>query len=186
MMVVTLLIAIGLAGLHAATGVWASALFTLTIFLLAASTLAAVAIQGKLRHAFSGFSIFGWIYLLTAFYLWPGPNGSYAPPYLSKALLDAVQPVASPPASMTVDLSSGGEKFFEDPPKVPTSIQPGVTGMAPFTGRVINLYHYRRIGHTLAALAFGLLGGLMGGVFSRLNEAGGVRPSRPPVGGEGS
>ncbi len=174
LMVAVLLLAVGFAGLRTATALWASAVFTLTVTLLATALLGAAASRGRLRMACLGFSIFGWVYLLTTFWLWPGPNGVSPPPFLTKALLDAVQPASKTPAVMTVDPGPAGEMRTESPPMVNTII-PGTVNLAtsaPFAGRVINLLHYRRIGHTLAAVAFGLLGGLLATLFSALSEAG--------------
>jgi hypothetical protein len=119
-----------------------------------------------------GFSLFGWVYLLTTFWLWPGPNGVSAPPFLTKALLDALQVPSNAPTAMTIDPGPVGESSTEPPPMVSTTIRPGLTGAAPYAGRVVNLLHYRRIGHMLAAIALGLLGGLLGSIFSALSEAG--------------
>jgi hypothetical protein len=104
-----------------------------------------------------------------------------APPFLTKALLDAIQPVSKTSAAMTFDPGPAGEMRVQPPPMVATRI-PGrgnISTMAPYAGRVVNLLHYRRIGHMLAAVAFGLLGGLLATLFSVLNEAGeGRQPNR--------
>jgi hypothetical protein len=179
LMAAVLLLAVGFAGLRTASALWASAIFTFTVTLLAAALLGAVASRGRPRIAWLGFSIFGWVYLLTTFWLWPEPNGVSAPPFLTKALLDAVQPASMPPTTMTIDPGPMGAMSTEPRPMVPALVRPGVTGVVRYTGRVINLLHYRRIGHMLAAIAFGLLGGLLGSIFSALSEAGEERrPNR--------
>jgi hypothetical protein len=180
-MAIVLLLAVGFAGLRTATALWASAAFTLTVTLLATALLGAAACRGRPRMACLGFSIFGWVYLLTTFWLWPGPNGVSAPPFLTKMLLDAIQPVSMTSAVMTVDPGPAGEEMRVEPPPLVTTPLPGNRGTrtAPFAGRVVNLLHYRRIGHMLAAVAFGLLGGLLATLFSALSEAGeGRRPNR--------
>jgi hypothetical protein len=121
-----------------------------------------------------GFSFFGWLYFLMAFWLWPAPNGVSAPPFLTKALLDAVEPSLKTSEVMTVDPGPVGEMRTEPPPYVSTKIG-GNMRPARYTGRVINLLHYRRIGHMLAAIAFGLVGGLLGTIISALGEAGEAR-----------
>jgi hypothetical protein len=187
LMAAVLLLAIGFAGLHTASALWASAIFTFTITLLAAALLGAAASRGRYRMACLGFGLFGWVYLLTTFWLWPGPNGVSAPPFLTKALLDAVQPPSKTPTAMTIDRGPVGEMSTEPPPHVATTV-PGTRNMvtsAPYTGRVVNLHHYRRIGHMLAAIAFGLLGGLLGSIFSALSEADeGRRPNREREAGQ--
>src|SRR3954453_24109474 len=148
LMVAVLLLAVGFAGLRTASAFWASAIFTFTITLLATALLGVAATQGRSRMACLVFGLFGWVYLLMTFWLWPGPNGVSAPPFLTKALLDAVQPASRTPASMTIDPGPAGEMSAEPPPPmVATTIRPGLVGAAPFTGRVVNLLHYRRIGH---------------------------------------
>lgn len=181
LMALVLLLAVGFAGLHAATALWASAVFTLTVTLLAAGLLGVAASRGWRRTACLGFSIFGWVYFLATFWLWPGPNGVSAPPFLTKALMDAVRPDSNAPATMTVDPGPAGEMRVEPPPMVSTPV-PGrgnISTLAPYAGRVVNLLHYRRIAHTLAAIAFGLLGGLLATLLSAVSEAGeGRRPIR--------
>jgi hypothetical protein len=178
-MAVVLVLAVGFAGLRAATALWASAVFTLTVTLLTTALLGAIASRGRPRIACLGFCISGWVYLLTTFWLWPEPNGVSTPPYLTKALLDALKPVSTSAAAMVVDPGPAGE-MRSDPVQcvtTPHPANPNVSNFAPFTGRVVNLLHYRRIGHMLAAVGFGLLGGLLATLFSALNEAGeGRRP----------
>jgi hypothetical protein len=179
-MAVVLALAVGFTGLRTATALWASAVFTLTVTLLTTALLGAIASRGRPRMACLGFSIFGWIYLLTTFWLWPGPNGVSAPPYLTKALLDAIQPVPQTTTTMTIDPGPGGEMRAELPPMVTTPLRgsPNMSTIAPYTGRVVNLLHYRRIGHMLAAIAFGLVGGLLSILVSSVNESGeGRRPT---------
>ena len=175
MMVAVLLLAVGFAGLRTASALWASAIFTFTITLLTAALLGVAATRRRSRMACLGFSLFGWVYLLTTFWLWPGPNGVSAPPFLTKALLDAVQPPPQTPTAMTSDPGPVGEMSTEPPPQVAKTIRPGLAQLVTYTGRVVNLLHYRRIGHMLAAIAFGLLGGLLGSIFYALSEAAGER-----------
>ena len=161
-MVVVLLLAVGFAGLRTASAIWASAVFTLTVTLLAGAMLGAVACRGPSRIAWLGFGVFGWTYLLATFWLWPGPNGVSAPPFLTKALLDSFQPSLRTAGVITLDPGPTGEMSTEPPPMP----------MSPrrFAGRIVNLLHYRRIGHTLAAIVFGLLGALLGTLFSARSE----------------
>jgi len=168
-----LVFAVGFTGLRTASALWASALFTVTVTLLAAASLGVAASRGRARIACLGFGMFGWTYLLMTFWLWPGPNGVSVPPFLTKALLDAAQPPLNTSAVMTIDPGPSGERSTESPQFVYTVV-PGtknITTRAPFTGRVVNLLHYRRIGHMLSTIGFGLLGGLLGTLFSALSEA---------------
>jgi hypothetical protein len=54
-----------------------------------------------------------------------------------------------------------------------------IAARTPFAGRVVNSLHFRRIGHMLAAIVFGLLGALLGTLFSaRIAAADRQCPSR--------
>jgi hypothetical protein len=118
-----------------------------------------------------GFGVFGWTFLLATFWLWPGPNGVTAPPFLTKALLDYFQPSSNTAAVMWIDTGPAGEMSTDTPPMVTTKV-PGTanfTTMTRFAGRVVNRLHYRRIGHALAAIVFGLLGALLGAILRGRN-----------------
>ena len=180
LMTVVLLIALGLAGLRDTSTVWASAVFSLTVILLATAILGAATCSGPSRMACLGFGLFGGTYLLAAFWLWPVPNGVTAPPLLSKLLLDWLQPSVKTPTVMTIDRGQPGELSFVPIPNVWTTV-PGtvnITTSAPFTGRVINLHNYRRIGHVLASIMLGCVGAWLGTNLSAWSE--GVRRSPDP------
>jgi hypothetical protein len=84
-----------------------------------------------------------------------------------------LQPSLNTTSVMTTDPGPTGEISPEPPPIVATPA-PGsstLVSMAPFAGRVVNRLHYRRIGHTLAAIVFGLLGALLGTLYAARSEA---------------
>src|SRR5262249_4779035 len=62
-MALVLLAGIGFAALRSASVLWASAVFTLTVTVLSAALLAAMARRGRARMTWAGFALFGWIYL---------------------------------------------------------------------------------------------------------------------------
>jgi len=168
LMALVLLVAVGFAALRSTSALWASAVFTMTVALLWAAILGAFAGRGRARLTWLGFVVFGWIYLLTTFWLWPEGNGVSAPPYLSKHLLDYFQPTANDASTMTIDPGPRGEMGIEPPPTISKTI-PGTVNLSttgPFTGRVSNRLHYRRVGHSLTALLFGLIGAGIGRVFA--------------------
>jgi hypothetical protein len=158
---------VGLAGLRSATPLWASAVFSLTVAGLSAVTVGAA--MG--RRPCLGFAVFGWAYLLAVFGLWPEPNGVTAPPFLTKALMDYFQPPVHQGSfwfpegtgEMFHEPGPAGEAAYETPRMVPSGVPP-IT--APFRGRTVNLLHYRRIGHCLAAILCGLLGSPVATAFS--------------------
>ena len=170
LMAFVLVAAVGFAGLRSASALWASAIFTLTVAVLATATLGAMAARGRARITWAGFAVFGWVYLGTTFGLWWGQNGVVAPPFLTKPLLDRLQPSVATPGVMTIDPGPQGEaEVFLPPPLLPSSGSPpgGSPPFAPlpFAGRVVNLRHYRQIGHCLAAILFGIIGAVIGRAF---------------------
>jgi hypothetical protein len=138
LMAAVLVLAVAFAGLRTASALWASAVFTLTVTLLAAAILGAVACRGPSRIAWLGFGVFGWTYLLATFWLWPGPvpNGVSAPPFLTKALLDLFQPSSNTATVLTIDPGPPGEMSTEPPPMVGAIVHSTVnlSQMTPFAG----------------------------------------------------
>jgi hypothetical protein len=184
LMASVLFLAIGFAALRAASLVWASAVFTLAVVLFAAAILATATCRGPSRIAWMGFAVFGWTYLLATFWLWPAPNGVTAPPFLTKVFLDSFQPPLHTANVTTIDPGPTGETSIEIRPNVATTV-PGTANlmtMTPFSGRVINLLHYRRIGHTLVAIVLGLFGALLGALLSARGVGGWrVTPDQRPA-----
>ncbi len=174
-----LVLAVGFAGLSAASALWASAVFTLAVTMLAGAILGAITCRGPSRIAWLGFAVFGWTYVPATFWLWPVPNGVTAPPFLAKALLDYFQRSLNTATVMWIDPGPPGAMSTELPPTVMTKI-PGTANlatMAPFTGRVANRLHYRRIGHSLVAIVLGLFGALLGTLLAAQSKAAdGQRP----------
>jgi len=172
-MVAVFVLAVGFAGLRAASPLWASAVFTIAETLFAAAILGAATCRGPSQTAWLGFGVFGWTYLLATFWLWPAPNGVTAPPFLTKALLDFFQPSSNTAAVMFIDTAPPGELSTE-PTLMVGSIAARTRNLAattPFVPRVVNRFHYRRIGHTLAAIVFGLLGAVLSTILSARREA---------------
>jgi hypothetical protein len=154
MMTVVLILGVGFAALRYSTIYWASGVFTLVVLLLSVATLGSIACRGRARATWAGFAVFGWIYFGTTFIAWPNSNGVTAPPYLTQALLESHPPAASDEKVLIYDSAPTGIRFSETPTFV------------GFTGRVINLLHFRCIGHSLAAVLFGLVGAALGRFFA--------------------
>jgi hypothetical protein len=156
LLAVILVCGIGLAALHEATLLWASALFTLAMGLLRAASLFSIVGGGRRRATWAGFAIFGWIYVLTTFWGWPAPNGVTAPPYLTKVLIDDYRPAQNNASVTWIDYGPQGE----------TSPDPATISFRPPSGRAVNRLHFRRIGHTLAAILCGIVGAVLGRSFA--------------------
>jgi hypothetical protein len=94
------------------------------------------------------------------------------------------QPPVHNASMITLDPGPTGEQTTDYVPifgmragtMIPAGPPPGM--------RVINLLHYRRIGHSLAAVVFGLVGAMLGALFSARSKASdeqeGLRKSIPP------
>src|SRR5438105_3388914 len=87
-MVIVLFVGFGFAALRSDSVLWASAVFTLTVAVLLAAILGAIARRGRARMTWAGFALFGWVYLGTTFGPWADGNGVKAPPYVTKWLFD--------------------------------------------------------------------------------------------------
>jgi hypothetical protein len=169
LMTVVFIFAVGFAGLRAASPLWASAMFTITFALLVAAILGCAACRGPVRMAWIGFAVFGWTYLLATFCLWPGSNGVTAPPFLTKALLEYSRPLHSA-AVITLDPGPTGEQTTEYVPTLGMRAGTMIPAGPPPGVRVVNLLHYRRIGHCLASIVCGIAGAVLGMLFSARAE----------------
>jgi hypothetical protein len=179
LMGLVLFVGVGFAALKNPTIVWASALFTLVVTLLAVATVGGLVRQGRSRAAFIGAAVFGWSYVGIAFGLGSSGNGATPPPFLTKALMDSqrrVQERNSPPG-----LFGEEDPFGEDVPEIPTKMRvsqvvfekpsgPARESLAanppdspsPIVGPPLNWLNHRRVGHSLGAILFGLVGAAVG------------------------
>jgi hypothetical protein len=156
LMAAVIFIGLGFAALRSASPLWASAVFTVTLAVLSAAVLGAMARRGRARMTWAGFALFGWIYLGTTFGPWASVNGVMAPPYVTRWVLDYWDAKRGPVGQM--DLWPGEVLFSPFPPAAltpPGSVQ------------------FRRVGHCLAAILFGLVGAVLG----RLTAAEDGRPN---------
>jgi hypothetical protein len=138
-------IGLGFAALRSASPLWSSAVFTLTVTVLSAAILGAMARRGRARMTWAGFALFGWVYLGTAFGPWADVNGVTAPPYVTRLGLDYWHSkLPKPPGAATYSAPA-----FASPAAVPLVLTP-------------DALQFRRIGHCLAAILFGLVGTVLG------------------------
>src|SRR5262249_20767216 len=154
-MAIVLLIGVGLAALHSASVIWSSAAFTLTVAVLSAGVLGAMARRGRARMTWAGFALFGWVYLGTTFGPWAAANGVTAPPYVTRWPLDYwdAQLWSGPGRTET---GPAGEMLFRRVLPPPLGLgRPGLV-LAP------DSHQFRRIGHCIASILFGLLGAVLG------------------------
>jgi hypothetical protein len=198
LLVVALFLAIALAALRESTDLWDSGLFGTTLVLLLISVLLAVHRIGRRRAYWLGFALFGWAYLGAS--LVP-PIEARLPTTLGLARVDSWR--ASRVVLWEEDLFVRGVRSFDasasgqgtmapdipSPPKrwVVSVFRTPTTSPSPnYIKRLVGLPSgpseaFLRIGHTLFALAFAGLGGLLSRyLFVRNQHAanGGVTPTQ--------
>jgi hypothetical protein len=147
-MAIVLLVGVGLAAARLGTVLWSSAVFTLTVAVLSAAILGAMARRGRARVTWAGFALFGWVYLGTAFGPGADSNGVNAPPFVTRWGLDYWDAKRWPGGMGRIDTAPPGEELFSRWP-VPAVVLP-------------DAFQIRRIGHCLAAILFGLVGAALG------------------------
>jgi hypothetical protein len=185
MMALVVLIALGFGALRNPTLLWASLIFTATVAFLAMAILGTLARRGRARMTWAGVAVFGWLYLALSFGPMSNANGVTYPPFLTQVLVDFWQSVreASDKALLAQNPSwrlirensrPTGETILNGPPNAiwiqasssPTSLPSLPPPPVPF----FDWQNLRRIGHSLGAVLFGLLGGLIGRVLARRDE----------------
>jgi hypothetical protein len=165
LMAVVIVVGLGFAALRSASVLWASAVFTLTVAVLSTAILGAMARRGRARVTWAGFALFGWIYLGTTFGPWADGNGVKAPPYVTRWVLDYTAERHWDTAR--IDTGLPGEVLFSPFPTMGIGGGMGAGRVAgPSTPvRFVappDAFHFRRIGHCLAAIVFGLVGAVCG------------------------
>jgi hypothetical protein len=172
-MAIVLLIGVGLAAMHSASVLWSSTVFTLTVAVLSAAILGAMARRGRARMTWVGFALFGWVYLGTTFGLWAAANGVAAPPYVTRLALDYWDSKLW--SVHRVETHQSGEELFSRPtPPLPPVAAPLNPALAPPPRVPLVLtpdaFQFRRIGHCLAAILFGLVGAVSGRLLTPRDE----------------
>jgi hypothetical protein len=157
MMLAVAVAALGVVGLKEGTDLWASATFTLTVMILLGAILNAWHGRGSRRAFWAGFVLFGWVYLLWIFRPWTNQRNQLdVPPVLTSVLLDVVH-----------------EHIHVEPQYIPNPNFPSLPSPAPAVAYSASemilkpgivywrgdIESYRQVGHCLAALLFGLVGG---------------------------
>lgn len=163
---VVLFIAVALAALRASTDAWESGVLGLTLLILLSAILLATHRIDRQRAYWLGFSLFGWVYLITS--LVP-PVESRLPTTKALSYLESKLPRRETASEFLFRLLVSGD------PGNPGSPQPVIpdltnaraadwnyswmfTGAAP-PGPNGTTENFVRIGHSLLALVVGLIGG---------------------------
>lgn len=153
-MVAVAVAALGLVGMVRGTYAWAAATYWAAVFLLLAACLKAGWARGYRRAFWMGFAVYGGVSFAAAFHL-PGHEAEPPASPVTKALqwldprihpqTEFIQNPNVPAASSVLSLT-----YTAEPPMIPKPGSPVWQG---------NSADYQRVGHALAALAIGLLGG---------------------------
>src|SRR6516162_9519888 len=162
-MAIVLVSGFGFAALRSAAVLWASAIFTLTVVVLSAAILGAMARRGRARMMWAGFALFGWIYLGTTFGPWAEGNGVKAPPYVTRWALDYWD--AKEWYGGRLDTAPPGEVLFSRFAPVQARPIVGAIRAGPLPGppmTVPDAFQFRRIGHCLSAILVGMGGAILG------------------------
>lgn len=176
---IVLLAAVGFAALRNPTIVWASVLFTLTVMIFCSAILGAIAVRGPARLTWAGFAVFGWVYLGIAFGIGSESNGATSPPFVTQALYDSMRDWPSTTWMVQTDSRPFGERFLDRLTLTGNLTGNGrnpiaVTQVKPVTVTRIDWINLRRVVHTLGAMAFALIGAIVGRSFAVRSK------TRPP------
>ena len=162
------IVAVALAALRAADDAWDAGTFGLTLLILMVSVLMTVHRRGQRRAFWLGFSLFGWAYL--ALSLVPSVEARL-PTSKGLAYLDSQVPGRAglvtftvslngqpPPAGSSVAFSPQGRTLATSSPQGAVRIWNATTGRL-LSGPGGTTENFVRIGHSLLAVVFGLVGG---------------------------
>jgi hypothetical protein len=174
LMAVVGLVAVVIAALRSASPLWASALFTLTLGILATAVLGALFADRRRRPFWTGLAVFGWGYMALAFGPWLATE--VRPHLTTSTILDLLSTAVQSPVAPTYTVTK-----TVTPPSTPIRALtfPGGSDGYSVTyttirppGRLVRP-SFQRVGHSL----FGLLAALLGGVIARAF----ARADRPEV-----
>jgi hypothetical protein len=167
--------AVGLAAFRYPNKLWASFFFSLTIGAMVIGTLGAIFHRGLPQKFWMGYAICGWLYMFMNF----GPWFEYFSPYLfTTACLDLIYPrVAAPEQTalletykQTFGLAGGfGASAPVDPWEFWTKIDSAAERFAVANNfDALRSRPFQLIGHSMFALLFAYIGGLIARRFARL------------------
>jgi len=181
LMGIIFVLGVGLAALRHPSKLWASFFVSMTIGVLVVGLLGALFHRGLPRTLWAGFGVCGWFYMLLNFGPW---FESEVSPYLfTTACLDLIYPRVAAP-ERTAMLSGHVAKVglaggFGGPPSPPaniwehwTTIDNAAAGFVVANNFDVNRSRpFQLIGHSLWALLFACLGGVIARHFARLGAA---------------
>jgi hypothetical protein len=159
LMAAVLFLAVGLASLLNPTPFAASVLFMVMVTLLSAAVLRALASRGRVRAAWAGVAIFGWVYFGLVFGPLENGNATTIPSLPTMIIYEHILNIRLIP------------KAKEDFPKVRfknSKQAETVFDKASLAGTprvLVDVMDLKRIVHSIGAILFALMGGWLGKVF---------------------
>jgi hypothetical protein len=163
LMALILCVGVAIAALRDASEFWGSVLFTLDLGLFGVAALGAAFLRGRGRAFCAGASVFGLGYLFLCF----GPYCAteIKPLLATTRLLERLQPQVSSASATSfaisgnVMLSNQPTRTAAGPSLVLSSIASGPGSSTTGLWTILPHEPFQRVGHTLFALLFALLGG---------------------------
>lgn len=176
-------VAVASAVLRNASAMWASALFSLDLALVASGIVLAVVRTGRSRGFWLGLVVFAGGYLAIVFGVLSHRHGTAPPPLITKPLVDSAElRIYDTPERDVYEGNLPGESL--EPPRltfqsgahriINGSRGDGTQGQLFFkpssraglpanaTTPIVDAHQFRRVAHALLALFSGLIGGLIG------------------------
>jgi hypothetical protein len=154
LMTFVLVLALGLAALRSGSEAWSTAVFTLTLVLHFTAILGAIYRRGRDRAGCLGFALFGWAYWNLSFGPWF--RAEIGPQLVTTPLLEYLHPKIAPVPPPGAILDPDGKGWFVR----------GTSGRWTLWGWDTR-DAFRRTGHSLGAVLFGLMGALVALAFER-------------------
>jgi len=161
------LVGFGCVALYNANEAWAMAAHALTIVVLLVAILGSIYLRP--RAFYLGMCIFGWGYLILTYV--PPMRDSARPLAATDALLDVIHRrmqydiVVDNPFANPDDPFGGYALTFGNPPG--TVATPNEIPVDAFVFQMPIEKHFQTVGHSLFALVFAIIGGVVGQCFSR-------------------
>ncbi len=176
LMAAVFFVAIAIAALLNASPLWASCLFMLTVTLMSAAIVGAIAGRSKARMTWTGAAVFGWVYLGIVFGPVSNGNETTIPALPAMVVYDFILKERVIPKSRS---TSSQQTFFNLRDAGTLSAYNTIVSMNMTraeslidgaskndTQRLLRvMMDLRRIVHSLGSIAFAALGGLVGQLF---------------------
>ncbi len=161
LLILTAMLAVGLAALRVSSRLWANSLFSVALLCLVGSVAGLIYKKGRTRAGFVGFSFFGWTYFLIAF--GPTPFSGWKEMLVTTPILAILEDkLLEMPAPNSIKPSSPANSRIS-----PAQPRAGFVELTPWNywtatdrSNPFASDSFLRIGHSLFCLAIATLGGL--------------------------